>query len=535
MYEHSNIKKQNEYNECNISGICSISPILSAIKAAIFAYLQEFAFYISEVRALEARNAKIKNAFIETFSMLISNSEYSEDSLLNIFSKLQDNINEVKTLYKSLCEEKNIQPKFFKSKIKLNKTSGVTEIIKQGTKYSDNFKQRFTEEQIKGYDIVLVILKSICLYIVELQDFNVDIDKYYEELLFAVAHKWAANVSIDELKKIIEKYSKSDNELLTLLFEARKNEFGDFVESEVHISEIEGKAILVAGTNFKELELLLEATKDKGINVYTHGQMITAHSFSKFKSYPHLVGHYGKGADYYVSDFTTFPGSIFLTKLSLFKVENLYYSRIFTFSKIKVQGITTLCDYDFEPLIKSALFADGFLETKPETKIKVGVIEQDYINKIVEFTNKIKDGRIKNIFAIGIPSKIDDQKEYFKQFYTLLKDDCFVISFSYADAFEHSLVYNIDYDFPLLYIALNHFLPLKQEYGLKINVFVTRCEPHTIPNLIYLKYIGVDNIIFSSCSPSLINPALIDSFLKWFDIKLYTTAENDLNIMTNRN
>jgi len=480
---------------------------------------------------LGARNDKIKNNFIEAFSVLIPNSDYNQDNIHNIVSGIYEDLHQIKEHYKQLCESTNVSVKYYKTRIKLSKDFVITDVIKQGQKYDENFNKDFSEEQRKGFEIILVILKSICMYMVELQDLKIDIDKYYKELIAALCIKHLSDITMEQIKALMQKYAKIDYELMAMVFEAKKSEFGDFVEAEVSISPREGKAILVAGANMKELELLLEATKDKGINIYSHGQMITGHNFPKLKVYPHLIGHWGKGAEHFASDFSSFPGPIFLTKLSLFKAESLYSCKIFTSDKAVPTGLSLVKDNDFEPLIKSALFAEGFDETEPEETIKSGIIEQNYLNSLSEILNRIESGEIKYIFVIGVSNKISSQIEYFKKFLSLLKKDCFVISFYSEENVKNLLFNSLDYVFPFLYKALNIFFKLKETFDIKINILYTRCEPHTISNIIYTKNLGVDHIYLYPCSPILINPSLVDFLVELFDIKLYTTPEADLKTM----
>lgn len=529
---NNNFKPQKhteiEYDECRSHGICSISPALVAVKALVFAYLQEMAFYIKKIRALGAHNENIKNNFIDYFSILAKNSDYGDLVFHKVICNIREDIYELKSVYKHLCEKHNKNFIFFKSKIKLSQDFSMTDVIKQGQKCDFHFKKKLTDEQKKSYELIVIILKSIYLYIIELQSLNINFDKYYMDLIFALSIKNFCILNIEQIKNIMKKYSKLDYDLMNIVFETRKQEFGGFIEADIPIIEKEGKAILVSGSSLKELELVLEATKNKGINVYTHGQMITAHTLSKFKTYPHLAGHYGKNIESYITDFSTFPGPIVLTKLSLFKIENLFTTRIFTFNKITPKNTTTLTTDNFEPLIKAAIQMDGFQHTREERNIKAGIVECDYYNKINEAIIKIKKGEIKKVFTIGVSNIMNAQVEHLEKFLNSLSKDSFVISFYCETKFENVLFTPIDYTFPYLYIALNAFLALKDDYALKINVFSTRCEPHTIPNLVNFRRIGIDKIFFLECHPMFINPALTDFLMELFDIIKCTNFATDI-------
>lgn len=526
-------ENRKDYDECSVNGICSMSPTMAAMKSAILAYLQELAFYILRIRGLGARNNKIKNDFIEIFSVLISNSEYSEENLQQLVAVISSDIEETRLLYKNLCENNGVPAKYYKTRIKLKQNPTYSDIIKLGQNYTNEIKKNLSDEQRNGFDLLTVILKSIFLYIVELNILDVDVDAYYLKLLSALIIRKPDTISIERMKELINQYSHIDYELMEKLFIARKNEFGELIKTNVNLATRPGKAVLVAGNNIKELELFLEATKDKGIDVYTHGQMVAGHTFAKLKAYPHLVGHYGQGAEYFISDFAKFPGSIFLTKLSLFKVEQLYSSRIFTTDKIAPKGLSTIKNYNFEPLIHSALASDGFENAEPEKFVQVGVIEEEFDNYLREMENKIDNKEIKYIFNIGIAStKISTQGEYFKKFLSLLTDECFLFTCSYKTDLKNLIYLNLDYAFPFLYRILNAFLPKKQNNPkLKLNVFSTRCEPHTVPALVNLRNMGCE-VYFNTCPPTLINPALLDFLIEKFCISRYENPELDFKKMT---
>lgn len=525
--DHNQANK-TEYDECAIHGICSINPALAFMQEVILIYLETLAFYLLEVEALGLCNKNIRKDVIDVFSGLTANVEYNQEHLNSLISKLYGDLFETKEIYKSLCNEKNIPLKYLKSPIKVSKQFNLADVITQGQKNLTKKNETFSENQKKMLDALLLILKSTCLYIVELQELNVNIDEAYKELLSTLSIMNFDSIKIEKLDEIIEKSVKLDNELMQKTFEARKSEFGDLTSTEVSISTKPGKAILVTGANMKELDLILKATQDRGIDVYTHGQMIVGHTFPKLKAYPHLVGNYGKGVENCVSDFSSFPGAIYLTKLALYQMGHLCRGRIFTSDKIAQSGVITLKDNDFEPLIQSALSAEGFTETKPNESIKIGLIEEGFMQRIHEIADKIETKKIKHLFAIGVSDNTESQKQYFEKFLELLEDDCFAVSASYTNNRENVLPINIDYVFPFAYKTIEFLTQRKIFADLNTTVFYTHCEPHTIPNLFMMKYVGIKNIYFGSCPANLMNPALIETLRETLNIKKYTNPKEDI-------
>lgn len=529
MFENEKIK--SELDKCILRGDCSVSPTLSSVHAVVLIYLEELAFYLVELDLLGVSNEKINADLMLAFSEMVSNVEYNQKKLTSTIATLYEDAYNAKELYVALCKENDVAPSYLKSTIKLSKQFNVTEAIIQGQKFFVKSAQTFTEDQKKMLEIMLILLKSICIYIVELEALDINFEEAYKAFITMLSLMNFHSLSTHNLEKIIEKYTKLDYILMLKIFEARKEAFGDFVETEVPTSTRIGKAILVSGTNLKELELVLEATKDRGIDVYTHGQMIVAHTFPKLKAYPNLVGHYGKGIEYYLSDFSSFHGAIYLTRLSLHKVEHLYRSRVFTSDTIAPEGVITIKNYDFEPLIQSALSAKGFTKSMEQKNIELGIDEKSFIRKIHEIADKVDTNEIKHVFMVGVPNRTEAQEAYMREFLDLLGDDCFALSFTHTNNKDNVLFANVDYASPFTYLALNIFMERKSFDKMKSIVLYTRCEPHTFPTVFNLKYMGINEIYFTDCSSNVINPALTDRIREMLNLKRYTTPKADFKAM----
>lgn len=523
----TNSQNNYGYDECISKGVCTMNPVLSSIHEVILVYLSELSFYILELETLGIKNQKIDSDLIDYFSAVISNADFEEHDLNNTISELYSDLYNSIEVYTQICKERNLQPNFIKNKIKFPKSFTITDAIKKGQKILNQKNEKFTPEQKNLFNIFLLILKSICIYYVELKDMNEDVQDTYKFLISGLSLFNFYQTSEQKLQEIIEKYCQIDHELLLKTYEARKKHFGEFQKVQLFLSQRKGKAILAGGTNLIEMQKMLEATRHKGIDVYTHGQMVVAHTLPELNKYEHLIGHYGKGHEYCVSDFPLFPGSIFLTKLAMGKLENIYRSKIFSTDKIPVnaKNIIKIHDYDFNPLINSALESEGFEEPTGSASTDYGILEEEFCQKIEEIANKIESGEIKYLITIGVSNKSEAQKAYFEEFFNLVEDDCFVISFSYKSPKSNIYFINMDYAFPLLYKALD-ILSKCNKKPIE-SILFTRCEPHTIPNLFYLKKMGANSIYFMGCSPNFANPSMMERVREGLGLKKYTTPQND--------
>lgn len=520
-----------ENDECLAKGICTISPELSYLHEIIKEYAKELAFYLLKLKELGINNEKIKENIINSLSSVIIGVNYSEDQFYKIVSILYSDLYQAKEMYTSVCSKNNLKPEFVKSLIKTPKTTNISDAIRQGEKIFALKNSKATTEQKNLYEIMFSVLKNICIQLVELRSLGVDNEDAYEALLLFLNAKSLHTSSTAELHEILQKIVKLDHTLLMRLDEAKKNAYGTITPTEISLSTRANKVILISGTNIKDLELLLEATKGKGVDVYTHGHMVIAHAFPKFKSYSHLVGHFGQGVEASLLDFAAFPGAVLTTRHSFQRLENLYRSRIFTTDVIAPKGVVTIKDNNYEPLIQSALSAKGFTKDLGKVPIKITLDEKKILEKIEEVAEKIEKGEIKHFFNIGISNNLKLQKDYFEKFFKLLGKDSFVLSLSYTNGKDNVLLVESDYGLPLFYKTLEILTRKISIAELDPIVLFARCELITISNILNLKYMGIKKIYFPDCSPNLVNPSIITSLREMFDLKKYTNPKDDLKNM----
>lgn len=522
---------ESGYEECSKKGECSQNPSLVFLHEVVISYLQELSFYLLKLKNIGITNEKIKEDFIEGISGIIVNIDYSQEQFYKIISKLYSNLLQAREIYFSVCNRNHLEIEVFKSSLKNPQKFNLSDAIIQGQKLFAKKYKKLKPKEMRLFELLVNVVKSICIHLIELKELGIDDEKTYEALLVLFSMKSSYKVFLEKINEILREFVELDHSLLQNLYEIREKIYGKIQPTKVSTSTKPNKAILVSGSNLRELELVLEATKNKGIDIYTHGHMLQAHSYPKLKAYSHLAGHFGGTGETYLLDFAEFPGAILITKHSFQRIETLYRSRIFTTDVLAPKGIVNIVNHNFEPLIESALNAKGFTKIKEKQPIVLNLSERKILEKISDVSKKIEEGKIKYFFAIGVSDKTKAQEEYFKKFLNLLGDDCFVFSFSYSNNKNNVLQVHSDYKFPILYKAydvLTRKISLKE---LNPIALFTRCEPHSISNVLYMKFIGVEKIYFADCSPLLANPASVNALREIYDIKNYTNPEDDLKDM----
>lgn len=510
-------------------GIYTINPTLSSLQEIILLYLKELSFYLLKLKDFGISNENIKESLIEILSGIITNTDYNQEQFQNIITLTADYLTQAKTLYFSYCKNHDIDAEFIKTSFKHGKKLTLAEAIKKGEKYFLQKNSQYTKEKKSLFDIMLFLAKSMCIRIIQLKSLKKDYDFAFLSMLSLLNVMNFDDMPTEKIKEKIDSFIVDYHKLVNRIFEAQEEVYGKRSSIPVPFTTRPGKAILFSGVDLAELDDLLQATKNKGVDVYTHGiEAMNAHTLEKFRTYPHLAGHYGKGVDNCLLDFAAFPGAILTTKHFFQKLEYIYRGRLFTTDYITPHGVTKIQNRDFEPLIKSALDARGFVKKQPPMNLRVGFHQDVLESKASEIIQKMKTGEIRHLYIVGLLNDSRENKEYFDQFFELVPKDCYVLSLAY-DRSENN-IFNVDsfFDYLLVYKILDRFeksIPLSQ---MKVSIFVTKCDQHTIANLINFRKMGLRDVYMCKCQPTLVNPALMDSLRDIFGIKEFTSPKEDI-------
>jgi len=523
------LAETKECDECLTRGICSVNSTLTSLQEVILLHLKELAFYILKLKDFGITNESLKETIVEVLFNLVTGVEYNQEQFHKLILNLHNSIAQSKMLYEKACLEKNVDIEAVKIYFKYSKNFDLTEAIRKGEKYFLKKSSSFTGTQKDLFDIMLFLVKSVSIKMVEAQKLDEYFDEAYYETLSMLNEMNLNKFSQENAIKEIEKYTQTYYDIISKVFSAQNKLYGEVESVDVSFSTTPGKAILVSGSDYKKLENILKAVENTEIGVYTHGlEMLMAHSFPKLRSHPNLKGHYGAGMESSMIDFASFPGPILMTKGTLQKIEYLYRGRLFTLDPIAPMGVIKISENNFEPLIKSAHDAQGFNRITKKSSMKVGFLKERIRDKVNEIMDKVLIGEIKHLYIVGLLNLPNTNKEYFEKFFELMPKDCYAISMCCPAHCEN--VFHLDSfsDYSLIYKIMEMIKDKKPLSELKISVFLTKCDKHTISNLLYLKLSGIKNVYMSKCPPSLVNPALMETMQQLFEIKEISDPKKDI-------
>ena len=516
-----------QYNSCVSRGICSIDPRTSALQEILLMYLKISAYYVQLLKKAEFKILildGIRELVLDTISAMVSNQEFSVADFEIISERYNEILPNLIEEYEQYCRLNNLEPKFYRTKLKFKKSTDLSKYIRMGEKEFLRKIQNSEKNVVDLYRILFVVLKSICINILDLKAYDKNADDGYLSILKVLNFINNDETNIEKIKGLLEEIVQIDVSLLKSLRNEQERLYGKQTLADVSYSTTPSHAILAVGSSLNELEHLLEASKNKDIHIYTHDKMLIAHTFPKFREYKNLKGHYGKSSETCLLDFATFPGPIVLTKHSLFNVENFYRGRLYTTDLNYSKGIIKIENGDFSDVIEMALNEKGFKSGRTyESKI-AGF---DFDKTADSIKEKLDSFNYKKLIIIASSCNTKDWKNYFEDIFSKANSDTLIINISSYKERDNIINLNSEFDeFSIIKILEN----IKGFDKLKTAVFFPECDLHTISSIIYLqKKFGFD-VFVGKCSPIIINPVLFETLFELFDsIKSITTHKNDLD------
>jgi hydroxylamine reductase len=510
-----------QYDSCVSKGVCSVSPQTAALQTVLLMYLKFVSKYALNLYNKKIIDKNLEYLILTTITIAVSNPEFTETSFSSIVSLFKEKLPKIIEKYNKACSQNDFEKNDLGSLELFLKTENITESIRYGELEFRKISKRIDFETLNLCRIALVVAKSISINLMDLESFDKSSEKSFLFILKILDIISKDDIDKDELENLIIKMSKIDMDLSFKLRKAQEERYGIQTVSEVSYSTTPSKAVLVVGSNIRELETVLESLKDTKIEVYTHDEMMLAHTFSKFKEYKNLKGQYGQGVENCLLDFATFPGPIILTKHSLHNIESLYRGRLFTTDYTCPKGVIRIENNDFSEVIKAANNSKGFKRGRECETVTIGYDYEKIITKIQE---TLANSKYKSLCYIGLERYSSEQNDYFEKLIKLAPKSMLIISYSNFVEQENYIHINTCFD----QFSLIKIYERLKEQNLPTFVFMPKCDRNTISQMIYLAQNENTKVFVGKCTPIILNPSLILTLQKIFKIKEITSAKNDI-------
>jgi hydroxylamine reductase len=346
----------------------------------------------------------------------------------------------------------------------------------------------------------------------------------------------------DGLLAMTMKCGEVNLRVMEMLDGAHTGTFGHPAPRAVRVTPVKGKAILVSGHDLEQLEKLLIQTEGRGVNVYTHGEMLPAHGYPALNAYPHLVGNYGTAWQNQALEFEAFPGSILMTTNCIQRPLDTYAARIFTTGLVGWPGVTHLANHDFQPLIDAALAAPGFPSDEPGQQILVGFGHDAILGVADKVIGAVKAGRLRHFFLIGGCDGAKPGRNYYTEFAEAVPADCVILTLACGKYRFNRLDFGDIDGIPRLldcgqcndaYSAIKVAGALAQAFGcglneLPLSLVLSWYEQKAVCILLSLLHLGLRRIRLGPSLPAFVTPNVLKVLVEKFDIRPTGTVGADL-------
>ncbi|HDM32776.1 MAG TPA: hydroxylamine reductase, partial [Deltaproteobacteria bacterium] len=358
---------------CTQRGICGKDPDTAVLQDLLIYATKGISQYAHRARKLGESSRDIDVFTIEALFSTITNVNFDPERVKDLIMVAYDKLDKARAMYENACKKARVEPEDLDGPARWRPESSMQGLIRQGEDIGIDKRKKALGDDITGLEELLTYgLKGVAAYLDHAQILGKEDDKAYAFIHEALDFIAGDGLTIDDLVGMCLRCGEVNIKAMELLDSANTGTYGDPVPTKVRIEPVKGKAILVSGHDLKDLEEILKQTQGKGINVYTHGEMLPAHGYPGLKKYPHLVGNYGGAWQDQRREFDRFPGAILMTTNCIQRPKKTYMDRIFTSGLVAWPGVLHIKNHDFSPVIDAALKAEGFKEDGPEKYITVG-------------------------------------------------------------------------------------------------------------------------------------------------------------------
>jgi len=379
------------------------------------------------------------------------------------------------------------------------------------------------------------------------------ISKFFYKALFAIGMKdWG----MDKLLPIVLEVGKVNLRCMELLDQANTTTYGTPVPTTVPLTIEKGPFIIITGHDLKDLQLLLEQTKDKGINIYTHGEMLPAHAYPELKKYSHLKGNFGTAWQNQQKEFDNIPGAILYTTNCLMPVKPSYADRVFTTEVVSYPEIVHIGEEkDFTPVIEKALALGGYTKDQHMTGINGGIqVTTGFSHGTVlsvadQVIEAVKNGDIKHFFLVGGCDGARVGRNYYTEFVKQSPADSIILTLACGKYRFNKLDFGEVAGLPRLldvgqcndvYSAIRIATGLADAFGTDVNglplsLIVSWYEQKAVADLLALLSLGIKGIYLGPTLPAFLSPNVLQYLVDTFDLRLITNAEDDIKTCLKQN
>jgi hydroxylamine reductase len=523
---------------CMKMGVCGKEPEVAALQDLLIYGLKGLSLYAVEGRRVGIIDRNINVFTVQALFSTLTNVNFDPERFVQLISqcvKLRDALKEKVKAAKGKVEFPEA-PATFKPEKSLE---GLTA---QGKKVGLKSDPAINPDILSLQHTFHFGLKGVAAYADHAQILGQEDDRVYAFIHEGLASTLRKDLSLQDWINLVLKCGEINLRAMELLDAGNTGAYGHPVPTKVPLGTKKGKAILVSGHDLKDLEELLKQTEGKGIYVYTHGEMLPTHGYPGLKKYPHFYGHYGTAWQNQAREFAEFPGAILMTTNCIHKPRDSYKGNIFTSGTVGMPGLTHLSDRNFKPVIDRALALPGFSADANGRSVMVGFARNSVMGVAGKVIEAVKNKAIRHFFLVAGCDGAKPGRNYYTEFVEKAPKDTVVLTLACGKfRFFDKQLGDIGGIPRLLdvgqcndaYSAIQIAVALSKAFNVGVNdlplsMVLSWYEQKAVAILLTLLHLGIKNIRLGPSLPAFLSPAVLNTLVKTFDIKMITTPDQDL-------
>ena len=533
---------------CTVKGVCGKDSTVASLQDLLLYVTKGISQYAHRARLLGASEHEIDVFTVEALFTTVTNVDFDALRIQQYLNKAALIIKKARELYEKAAFDAGENIEKISGAVDWIPEDTIDGLVKRGAEVGIIARKESLGDDITGLqELITYGLKGAAAYADHAHILGKDNDSIYAAFHEALNFLTKAEPTVDELVSWSLKVGEINLRTMELLDSANTGAYGDPVPTKVRIEPVKGKAIVVSGHDLKDLEELLKQTEGKGINVYTHGEMLPAHGYPKLKAYKHLVGNYGGAWQDQAKEFDAFPGAILMTTNCIQEPKSTYKSRIFTSGIVAWPGVRHIENRDFTPVIEAALASDGFAEDGADKTITVGFGHSAVMSVADEVIDAVKKGAIRHFFLIGGCDGAKSGRNYYTELAQLVPKDCVILTLACGKYRFNKLDFGSIGNIPRLldigqcndaYSAIQIAVELAKAFKCEVNdlplsMILSWYEQKAVAILLTLLYLGIKNIRLGPSLPAFVTSNVLNVLVEKFKIAPISTPKEDLSSFLN--
>ncbi len=536
-------EQTNKGTGCVAIGNCGKDQETSALQDLVVFAAKGIAMYAHRAGELGSHDDSLGRTVIRALFGTVTNVNFDPARIAAELQMLGGAIDKARGLYEAACARAGRTPERLGGPASFRPAADLAGLYAQAAAASISDRSKRLGPDVTGLqELSLYGLKGAAAYAEHAAALGRE-DRGLYVRMHAILNQLASEESsTDRLLALALDVGELNLKVMELLDAANTGSYGHPTPTQVRVTARKGKAILVSGHDLKDLEELLKQTQGKGINVYTHGEMLPAHGYPELRKYAHLAGNWGGAWQDQIKEFPNFPGAFLFTTNCIQAPKSSYAARVFTSGVVAFPGLRHIDNGDFTPLIEAALAAPGFAQDEEAKFVTVGFGRQAVLGVADKVIDAVKQGAIKHFFLIGGCDGAKSGRNYYTDFAEQAPRDTVILTLACGKYRFNKREFGDIGGIPRLldigqcndaYSAIQIAVALAKAFDTDVNslplsMILSWYEQKAVAVLLTLLHLGIKNIRLGPSLPAFVTPTVLNVLVEKFAIKPIGSVEGDM-------